>query len=128
LTAYREDRVLEWIEVFSLASTAASKFAEKYLRQVTQLQEEWRAQLKDKVNPRSDAAAWALIDVLPAHPVMTLPVGVAATGKSKPAVNGAIPDLIAAGILRPLSESQRNRAWEASELLDVIVDLESGVT
>ncbi|MEO8324130.1 MAG: murein biosynthesis integral membrane protein MurJ, partial [Actinomycetota bacterium] len=30
---------------------------------------------------------------------MTLPVGVAATGKSKTAVNGAIPDLVAAGIL-----------------------------
>jgi hypothetical protein len=67
-----------------------------------------------------------LIDVLPAHPVITLPVGVAATGKSKPAVNGAIPDLVAAGVLHPLSESQRNRAWEASELLDIVVDLEAG--
>lgn len=127
LTAYREDRVSDWIEAFSLATTAASKLAEKYLRQVTELQEEWRVQLKAKVNPRSDATAWLLIDVLPAHPVMTLPVGVAATGKSKPAVNGAIPGLVAAGILRPLSESRRNRAWEASELLDLIVDLESGV-
>lgn len=126
LTAYREDRVLEWIEAFSLAATTSSKLAEKYLQQVTRLQEEWRAQLKEKVNPRSDAAAWTLIDVLPAHPVMTLPVGVAATGKSKPAVNGAIPDLIVASILRPLSESQRNRAWEASELLDLIVELEAG--
>ena len=126
LTAYREGRVLEWIEAFSLAATTSSKLAEKYLQQVTQLQEEWRAQLREKVNPRSDATAWALIDVLPAHPVMTLPVGVAATGKSKPAVNGAIPDLIAASILKPLSESQRNRAWEASELLDLIVDLEAG--
>ena len=126
LTAYREDRVLEWIEAFSLAATTSSKLAEKYLQQVTRLQEEWRAQLKEKVNPRSDAAAWTLIDVLPAHPVMTLPVGVAATGKSKPAVNGAIPDLIVASILRPLSESQRNRSWEASELLDLIVELEAG--
>jgi len=126
LTAYREGRVLEWIEAFSLAATTSSKLAEKYLQQVTQLQEEWRAQLREKVNPRSDATAWALIDVLPAHPVMTLPVGVAATGKSKPAVNGAIPDLIAASILKPLSESQRNRAWEASELLELIVDLEAG--
>jgi Fic family protein len=128
LTAYRQDRVSDWIEAFSLATTEASKLAEKYLRQLTELQEQWRIQLKEKVNPRSDAAAWALIDVLPAHPVMTLPVGVAATGKSKPAVNGAIPELVAAGVLRPLSESQRNRSWEASELLDLIVDLESGVT
>lgn len=127
LTAYREDRVQEWIEIFSLATTKASKLAERYLQRVTDLQEKWRDQLKATVNPRSDAAAWTLIDVLPAHPVMTLPVGVAATGKSKPAVNGAIPDLVAAGILRSLSDSRRNRAWEASELLDLIVDLESGI-
>jgi Fic family protein len=126
LTAYREDRVLEWIEVFGLATAEASKLAERYLERVTSLQQQWRAQLKEEVNPRSDAAAWSLIDVLPAHPVMTLPVGVAATGKSKPAVNGAIPDLVAAAILHPLSESQRNRAWEASDLLDLIVDLEAG--
>jgi Fic family protein len=125
LNAYREDRVLEWIETFSLAATSASKLAEKYLQQVTQLQEKWRAQLKVKVDPRSDAAAWALIDVLPAHPVMTLPVGVAATGKSKPAINGAIPHLTTSGILSPLSTSRRNRAWEASELLDLIVDIEA---
>ncbi|MGI8775310.1 MAG: Fic family protein [Actinomycetota bacterium] len=127
LTAYRGDRVLEWIEVFSLAATEASKLAERYLEKVTKLQEEWRARLREKVNPRSDAAAWSLIDVLPGHPVMTLPVGVAASGKSKPAVNRAIPDLVEAEVLRPLSESQRNRAWEASELLDLIVDLEEGV-
>lgn len=127
LTAYREDRVQEWIETFSLATTEASKLAEKYLQRVTQLQEEWRVRLQATVKPRSDAAAWALIDVLPANPVMTLPVGVVATGKSKPAVNGAIPGLVNAGILRPLSDSRRNRAWEASELLDLIVDVESGV-
>ena len=127
LTAYRDDRVLEWIEVFSLAATEASKLAEKYLGRVSELQEEWRARLQEKVNPRSDAAAWALIEVLPGHPVMTLRVGVAASGKSKPAVNGAIADLVNAEVLRPLSESQRNRAWEASELLDLIVDLEEGV-
>lgn len=127
LTAYRDDRVLEWIELFSLAATEASKLAEQYLGRVTGLQEEWRARLQEKVNPRSDAAAWALIEVLPGHPVMTLPVGVAASGKSKPAVNSAIADLANAEVLRPLSESQRNRAWEASELLDLIVDLEDGV-
>jgi Fic family protein len=127
LTAYRDDRVLDWIEVFSLATTEASKLAERYLDRVTALQEEWRARLREKVNPRSDAAAWSLIEILPGHPVVTLSVGVAATGKSKPAVNGAIADLAAAQVLRPLSESQRNRAWEASELLDLIVDLEEGV-
>lgn len=126
LTSFRDDRVLEWIEIFSLATTEAARIAEKYLGRVGDLQDQWRDQLRRKVSPRSDAAAWVLVDVLPAHPVMTVPVGVAATGRSKPAVNNAIPDLVAAGVLTPLSESTRNRAWEANELLDLIVGLESG--
>ena len=126
LTSYREDRVLEWIEIFSLAATEAAGLAKEYLLRVSDLQDHWRHQLREKVNPRSDAAAWELINVLPAHPVMTVPIGVAVTGKSKPAVNNAIPDLVAAGVLMPLSKSLRNRAWEASELLDLIVKLEAG--
>lgn len=127
LMSYRDDRVLEWLEVFSSAAAQAAALAESYLKQVAELQDRWRQQLRDKVKPRSDAASWALIDVLPAHPVITLPVGVTATGRSKPAVNNSIPDLVTADILRPLSDSQRNRAWGASELLDLIVDLEEGV-
>lgn len=125
LMSYRDDRVLEWLEVFSSAAREAAALAERYLNRVADLQDQWRQKLRDKVRPRSDAASWALIDVLPAHPVITLPVGVTATGRSKPAVNNSIPDLVAADILRPLSDSQRNRAWEASELLDLIVDLEA---
>lgn len=126
LTSYRDDRVLEWLEIFSSAAAEAAALAERYLKRVAELQDKWRAQLREKVRPRSDAASWALIEVLPAHPVITLGVGVAATGRSKPAVNNSIPDLVTADILRPMSESQRNRAWEASELLDLIVDLETG--
>lgn len=127
LTAYRNDEVLEWIEIFSLAVAEASNLAQGYLQRVRDMQERWRDQVKAAGGPRSDAAAWTLIDVLPAHPVITLPVAVAATGRSKPSVNAAIPQLVDAGILWPLSESKRNRAWEASELLDLIVDLEEGV-
>ncbi|MDQ4125936.1 MAG: Fic family protein [Actinomycetota bacterium] len=127
LTSYRNGDVLVWIETFSVAVAEACNFAKGYLECVRKVQDEWRARLNEAVRPRSDAAAWALIDVLPAHPVVTLPVGVAATSRSKPAVNGAIPQLVDAGVLRPLSQSKRNRAWEASDLLDLIVDMEEGV-
>ena len=81
---------------------------------------------KDR-NPRSDAAVWATIDVLPAHPIVTVPVAVAATKRTKPAVANAITELEAAGVLEKLGESKRNRAWEAVGLLDLVVGLESGV-
>jgi len=75
------------------------------------------------LHPRVDAAAWSLITVLPAHPIITVPVAVAATQRTRPALANAIDELEAAGILVRLTESARNRAWEADGLLDLIVGL-----
>ncbi len=41
-------------------------------------------------------------------------------------MNNGIAELEEAGILARLSESTRNGAWEATGLLDLIADLESG--
>jgi hypothetical protein len=73
-------------------------------------------------------AAWSLITALPAYPIITVPVVVAATQRTRPAVANAIEELEAAGILVRLTESARNRAWEADGLLDLIVGLESGAS
>ena len=78
-------------------------------------------------DPRSDAAAWAVIDVLPAHPVITAPVAAAATGRAKAAIHHAIKQLTECGVLIPLSQSKRNRSWEADGILDLLEGLESGV-
>ena len=43
-----------------------------------------------------------------------------------PGVSKAIGQLESAGVLRPLSESQRNRSWEAVGLLDLLAALEEG--
>ena len=126
LTMFREDRIQEWLETFAAATAQASTLATRYKIEVAELQDRWRKQLDGYSAPRSDAAAWAIIDVLPAHPIVTVPVGVAATGRTRPAVTNAVNELEAAGILHPLTESSRNRAWEATGLLDVIADLESG--
>jgi glycosyltransferase A (GT-A) superfamily protein (DUF2064 family) len=57
-----------------------------------------------------------------------VPVAVAATGRTKPAVANAIAQMEAADILARLTESARNRAWEADGLLDMIAGLEAGVS
>jgi hypothetical protein len=77
-------------------------------------------------SPRADAAAWTMIDILPAHPMITINTAVAATKRTRPAVVHAIEQLTAAGVLEPVSESGRNRAWEAVDLLESIVGLEEG--
>jgi hypothetical protein len=127
LTSFREDRVGEWLEIFAVAANQAAGLAVRYTSRVRELQEEWRGLLRTHSRPRLDAAAWAVIDILPAHPVITVPVAVAATMRSKPAVTNAIAELDEAGVLHRLGESLRNRAWEAAGLLELVVGLESGV-
>lgn len=127
LTRYRVGELSEWIEMFSAAAAQAAQLAERYAGRVSALQERWRRQLGAVERPpRADAAAWGLISVLPAHPIITVPVAVAATGRTKPAVSNAIGELEAAGVLSRMSDSARNRAWEADGLLDLIVRLEAG--
>ena len=127
LTWFREDRIGEWVEAFAVSATRAADLASRYVDRVAGMQEEWRDMLRQASNPRVDAAAWTIIDVLPAHPVVTIPVAVAATGRSKPSAKSGIDELVLAGVLRPLGQSTRNLAWEVDGLLDLIVDLEAGV-
>jgi Fic family protein len=126
LTLFRDDRVDEWLEIFAVAARRAADLAVQYTGRVSKMQEGWRTQLREASNPRADAAAWAIIDILPAHPIVTVPVAVAATKRTKPAVANGIAELEGAGILDRLGESARNRAWEAVGLLDLIVELEGG--
>jgi Fic family protein len=126
LTAFREDGLAESIELFAAATAEAANLATRYASRVGELQDRWREQLRAHSNPRADAAAWSLIAVLPAHPVITVPVGVAATQRTRPAVANAVEELEGAGVLVRLTESARDRAWEATGLLDLIVGLEAG--
>jgi Fic family protein len=126
LTDFREGPLARWIEVFAAATAQAATLATRYVTSVELLQAGWREQVRSRSNPRSDAAAWDLIRVLPAHPIITVAVGVAATGRTKPAVSNGINELQNAGVLAQLTTSPRNRAWEAAGLLDHIEELESG--
>jgi Fic family protein len=126
LTAFRFGEIDTWLERFAAAATRSAKLATAYLEAVRDLTEVWRARLASARAPRADAAAWAVIDVLPAHPVITTPVAVAATGRAKSAVHQAVADLEDAGVLIPLSQARRNRAWEADGLLGLLARMEVG--
>lgn len=128
LTRFRDGEVGLWIEQFAVAAARAAGLASAYLEAVTALMDEWRQQLAAGPAPRSDAAAWALIELLPAHPVITAPVAAAVTQRAKAAIHQAMRQLTDCGVLHPLSESKRNRSWEAVGLLDLLEGLESGRT
>jgi Fic family protein len=124
LTKFREDDIDGWISDFAAAAAQAAGFADAYLGAVENLQDRWREQLRSAIQLRADAAAWRIIDVLPAHPVLTLPVAVAAINRTKAVANQALSHLEQAGVLGKLSEGERNRTWEAAGLLDLLAGLE----
>ena len=127
LTRFRGDNVGAWVEQFASATARAAHLARAHVDAVEELMDDWRTRLAASSSaPRAGAAAWAIIDILPAHPMITAPVAAAATGRAKAAVYQAIGQLQAAGVLIPLSESRRNRAWEAAGLLDITASLEAG--
>lgn len=127
LTRFRGDDVAGWIDQFAAATVRAARLGVAYADAVDVLQERWRDMLASSERaPRRGAAAWALIDILPAHPVITGPVATATTGRAKAAVYQGIEQLVEAGVLEALSSSRRNRAWEAAGLLQLIERLEAG--
>lgn len=127
LTGFRADDVAEWIEHFAAATVRAARLARAYVGAVASLQERWREQLRARKNaPRADAAAWAIIDLLPAHPMISAPVATAVTERAKSRIYEAIEQLVGACVLSPLSEGKRNRWWEAAGLLDLIARMEAG--
>lgn len=110
----------EWIAFFSDACVRAVRDAESFEDRVIALQAEWRMRLGDV---RSDASSLKLVDALPAMPVITVKGASSVLGRSFAAANRAIEELVAAGILTG-GRAQRNRIFEARELIDAFTSLE----
>jgi Fic family protein len=127
LNKFRGDNAGDWIAHFADAAARSAHLAKSYLKAVENLGNRWRDQVKGlPSSPRAGAAVWAVIDVLPAHPILTAAVASAATGRAKAAIYQALSQLQESGVLLPLSNSRRNQSWEAAGLLDLISGLEAG--
>jgi len=126
LTDFRGDSVVPWIGRFADAAAESADLARGYLDAVIRKVEEWRAALKRRDAPRSDAAAWHVIDALPAHPMITGPTAIAATRRARAAVYQALDQLERAGVLLLVSQTPRNKVWEAEGLLALLEGLEAG--
>ncbi len=127
LTAFRADDLDTWLLQFVTAAGRSVQLAEHYRASVTELLTDWRQRLRAGANPRSDAAAWMIIDALPAYPVLNRADATDLTGRSLPAVDHALRQLETAGVLIPVRhDSPSRRSWEPAGLLDLITALESG--
>lgn len=122
-----KDGVSDWIEHFVIAAARSASLANSYLIAVRALMDRWKVMLAShKYAPRAGAAAWAIIDVLPAHPIITAPIAVLATGRSNPSVYEGIKQLVGAGVLVPQSHAVRGQMWEATGLLELLARMEDG--
>lgn len=126
LTEFRGADVVSGVKRFADATTLSAQLASSYLTAVDALREEWRAELVQSGAPRTGAAAWEIIDILPAHPMITGPAAIAATGRARASVYQGLDQLQSAGVLIPVSKSHRNRVWEARGLLELLEGLEAG--
>jgi Fic family protein len=110
-----------WIGLFAAATARAVAEAETYERRVAEVQAQWRVRL---IRVRAGSAVDRLIGALPGAPVITVQSAATLVGRSEQAINGAIPRLVDAGVLRQTTIGRRNRAFEAVELIDAFTALE----
>jgi Fic family protein len=112
------------VQTFAQAAGISSREASVLRDDVQALQGRWREALKGL---RSDAAAWKLVDELPGRPVLTAPSVQELLGISAPAAGRALDQLEERNITKRLNERKWGRAWEASELLDIVQEFERRV-
>ena len=129
LNAYREDDLEDWLGTLAVAVLSSVALAERYRTSVAELAADWRQRLRDHANPRSDAAAWIILDQLPAYPVLNRADAAEFSERSLPAVDHGLRQLEAAGVLVPIHDQPPSRrSWEPSGLLDLIIRLDSQPT
>jgi Fic family protein len=120
LGAYRVGDPGPLIASFTLAARIASEQSSVTARRLARLPDEWRETVG---GVRSGSVAAALLDVLPAHPVVDVVEAGRVAGGGESSVYAAIERLVAAGVLRPLTERRRNQVWGAADVLDELDDL-----
>ena len=133
LTAYRsvgdsateeaQAGVAEWISTAATATRRACAQAETLAGDLEALQSRWREQ----VRPRRNSTADLLLGLLGRAPVLTVGTAAALTGRSVVAAGKAVEQLVAGDVLKQTTIGRRNRAFEATEVFDVLVDDERGL-
>jgi len=124
LVDFREGRVSDWIESFSVACGNAAAQAADLADDMAALQNAW---LQRAGRPRPSSAAAKLIALLPAQPVVSAPTVRGAIGTSQQQALVALKALAEAGVVRQISEGSYDRQFAAVELLDLVATYEERI-
>jgi Fic family protein len=116
-----QDGLNRWIALFAAASSRAVIDAQTYEEQIGELQKKWRERLG---TVRRGSATALILAAAPSAPIVTVNSAAEMIGRTFEATNVAVARLVKADILRPIRLGRRNRAFEATELIDLFTDLE----
>lgn len=111
----------QWVGTFAAAVSRSVDDARSYDQKIREVRAEWRSRL-GKV--RRGSAVDLLVETLPAAPLVTVKTASELIGRTRQAVNQALPRLIEAKVLKQTTLGNRNRAFEATEVLDAFNSLE----
>lgn len=113
--------VNDWVGLFAGACSRSVRDASGFEERIRAIQAGWR----EKVGRiRRGSAVDLLIQAIPGTPVLTVAGAAELTGRSFQAANEGIEVLSAAGVLTKTTVGNRNRAFQAAEVIDAFTDLE----
>jgi Fic family protein len=115
------DGMNNWVATFAAATTRAAIDARDFEDRIDALKDDWRRRL-GRVRARSTTAE--LLDRLPGIPIVTVDGVAEMTGRSSTAASEAIDRFVQARILNQITVGRRNRAWEATGVIDAFADFE----
>ena len=110
-----------WIGIFAGACYRSVSDAASLEKRVDQIEIEWRTLLG---SVRRNSATDLLLRSIVGAPVLTVAGAARLIGRSYPQTNAAIERLVEAGVLSQVTVGRRNRAFEASAIIDAFTDLE----
>lgn len=121
LESFRTGSIDEWVEQFAVAVEISAAHAKAFSADVAGLQDEWVA----RAGPlRADAAARAIIECLPSHPIVTAATIEQVTKRSRVAAINGLERLAEAGILTRRRNQRKGDSWEAKELFGLLMEFE----
>jgi Fic family protein len=128
LTRYRFGETSAWVAWFADAVSGAGRAQSQLVIAVDQLRSSWQAKLARHDNTRArriDAAAWAVLNLLPSHLVLSAPVVVDTLGLTRKGAGDALATLAEVGILTPqgsaaaVGRGRPARLYVSEELLSL---------
>jgi len=119
---FRTGELARWVKWFAAVVQASSAAALDWAGEVDTVMHAWRTRLSDL---RTDAAARSILEILPAHPVITTDTAAEFVNVSGTAARAALAILHERGIIEPyeVAGSPRGRPrswWLARELADLV--------